>query len=109
LEQSLAITQQIGHRSGLCVTLHNLATIYLNQKEDVEKHLEYEVLAYQIAEEIGDADLVFQVGQHLGKTLCHLGGAEHGLPILKHVYQIGLQSGYPVEKVGALIQRYSQE
>jgi tetratricopeptide (TPR) repeat protein len=109
LEQSLAILQQIGDRSGLCYTLHNIATIYLNQKEDVEKYLEYESLAYQTAQEIGDANAVFQVGWYLGGTLCRLGASEHGLPILETVYQISLQSGYPdVEEVGALIQEYSQ-
>jgi len=110
LEQSLAIQQQIGDRSGLCSTLHNLATIYLDQKEDVEKYLEYEVLAYQTAQEIGDVNAVFQVGWYLGGTLCKLGTVEQGLRILENVYQIGLQSGYPnVEKVGALIQQYRQE
>jgi tetratricopeptide (TPR) repeat protein len=109
LEQSLAIRQQIGDRSGLCATLHNMATIYLQQKEDPEEYLKLEVMAHQMAQEIGDVNAIYQIGWYLGNTLCQSDAIEQGLPILQNAYELGKKAGYPnVEEIGDLIRKYSQ-
>ena len=80
------------------------------QKHDIEKYLELELLAYQTAQEIGNAHAIYQIGWYLGGVLCESGTIEHGLPILQNVHQIGIQAGYSdVEKVGDLIKKYSNE
>lgn len=108
MEQSLTIQQQIGDHYGLRATLHNIATLYLNEKGDFQKYLEMEILAYQTAQEAGDVHAIYSIGRYLGSVLCRYGEIEYGLAILQSTYQIGLQAGYSdVEEVADLIKKHS--
>jgi len=109
LQQSLSIQQEIGDRAGMCPTLHNMAMILLNQKEDMEGFLEKEQEAFQIALEIGNAKGIFSIGRVFGQVLCQNGAKERGLQILRLALQAGQQAGFPgTEKLEAAIQHFSQ-
>ncbi len=68
LEQSLAISREIGDARGLCATLFNTSHIYA-QNEQIEEALGAWVAVYQLASRIGEAqalaaleDLAGQIG-----------------------------------------------
>ncbi|WP_421795404.1 tetratricopeptide repeat protein [Haliscomenobacter sp.] len=109
-EQSIDILDHIGDRSLITYSLHNAAIIYLNQKNNFKKYIEYEGLAYQAAQEIGDIKLIYTIGKYFGDELCERGAIEHGLPILENTYQVGQIANYSnLEELRALIRRYTQE
>jgi tetratricopeptide (TPR) repeat protein len=110
LEQSLKIFQQIGDRAGMCPTLHNMAMIYLQQKNDVQGFVESENAALQIALEIGNAQGVFEIGRVFGQVLCEVGATEQGLPILQLALQAGQRAGFPgTGQIEAVIRHFSQK
>jgi len=83
-------------------TLHTMATIAYENKEH-EKDLKYELQAYQLAMETGDAMGLFRVGLRLGQILYAMGKKEEGIKILQRSYQVGKQANFPnieaVEKI----------
>jgi hypothetical protein len=69
-------------------------------KDDIEKFLEYETAAYNIAIEINHAMLVYSVGSDLGYVLCQSGVKElkdQGIAMLKRSLAIGKAAGFPDE------------
>jgi hypothetical protein len=65
------------------------------RKDDIEKFLEYETAAYNIAIEINDAMGIYHVGRDLGKVLCQRGQKEEGIEMLKRSLAIGKAAGFP--------------
>jgi Tfp pilus assembly protein PilF len=110
LQQSLKIQQEIRDRKSMCATLHNMAFIYLQQKGVVEKFVEHEQAALQIAIEIGYAQGIFEIGRVSGQFLCENGATEQGLPILSLALQAGQQAGFPgTAQVAAAIQHFTNK
>ena len=56
--------------------------------------MKYETEAYNVAVEINDRLLIYNVGKHLGAMIYKSGYKEDGIKLLKHSYNIGKQSGY---------------
>jgi len=104
-ERSYEIFKKMGSKK-LLPTIHNIAQIYLKHK-NIDKFLEYELSAYQIANENQDATAIYQIGKNIGEFLCYTGRIEEGLPMLKQSYAIARRANFPkLNQLAALIQKY---
>ena len=102
----MSIRREIGDRSGICPTLHNMASI-ARENGDIELYLEYEREAYQIAIEIQDATAIYHVGADLGEHLCRSKQINEGLPMLRNSHTVAVKGGLPdAEKIKQLIAEF---
>jgi tetratricopeptide (TPR) repeat protein len=108
LEQSLAISQEIGDRAGMILTLHNMAHISLTNN-DPQKAVEKFRQALEIAVEIRDARGIFHVSSSLVQVLAGAGLKEQALGYLRQAAAVGEQCGFPgIEQLQAFIARLEE-
>jgi len=104
LKQSLGIIREIGDKSGMIATLHNMGHIAMNK--DVGKAVELWSEALSLAMETKDAQGLFNVGRDFGDFLYETGNKEQGRQLLSLAIQVGRQAGFPdVHEVEALLQQ----
>ena len=103
--KELLPTNEIGDKSGMCYTWHNIASIAY-ENNDLETYFKNETPAYQTALEIRDAYLIFGIGRDFGYLLAQIGHREEGIAILQRSLSIGQQAGMAgVEQVAALLKK----
>ncbi len=108
IRQARALHEETGNRVGLASTLHVLATLSLALGGDTVSYFRYEREAWRIANEVGSAEAIFEIGRVLGLALCTRGNRREGLEILNKVLKIGRQMGTPDAKdVADTIRQFS--
>ncbi|MCS7035760.1 MAG: tetratricopeptide repeat protein [Saprospiraceae bacterium] len=102
------IQEEIGDRMGLASSLHVLATLSLATRGDTVSYFRYEREAWHLANEVGLAEAIFEIGQTLGLALCLNGNRKEGLEILNRALEVGKQMGAPnAKEVAKLIRQFS--
>lgn len=79
------------------------------RKGDIEQQIAWLEQAFVIYETAHSMGKVFIIGEKLGKILCESNDTERrrkGLSFLLKIYPVGLQLGYKVDEVVALVNRY---
>jgi len=103
-EEALAIKRLIHDRSGIVTSLHNIAKIE-KRRYNIERYLELESEAWQLAQALGEPEALYYVGVELGRYLCDQGEIAVGLPMVKEAYAMGAKVGVPnLENLGMYIQ-----
>lgn len=97
LEKSFKIQQELGNKSSMTATLHNMAII-AGAKNDTQTFLQYETKAYRLAQETQNNEALFHIGLHLGMFHFQYGDPKQqktARAMLKQSLQIGKAAGFP--------------
>ncbi len=95
LEQSLLIQRQIGDKAGMIATLHNMTSIALGQRRDLDGALAYWGEAFQLAMETRNALGIFHVAGTLGGIFAQMGQKDQARQLLQMAVEVGRQAGLP--------------
>ena len=95
LEQSLLIRRQIGDKAGMIPTLHNMASIALGQRQDLDAVLAYWGEALQLAMQTRNALGIFHVAGTLGGIFAQMGQKDQARQLLQMAAAVGRRAGLP--------------